>query len=259
MSKAKSTLNKANLHDISCKIISALHKETESPLGESAAKQVQNIIAQEVNKILADSDFYRAVSGNMEHGLRNIYEELKSVKQSSQASQNNIQTLSIQAEKSPHELFEKASNQLDEVLIATENATVKILDLVEGLQDMSHSLGKIVKDFETGGVSKENRLQLKDIHSDFNTKLNEIMVSLSFQDITGQRIKIIINALKSIENIVKEMIVSTGLMIETKETTPELNITDIKKQAKEKASVLEGPCRNADQAYVDDMLAKLGL
>ena len=215
---------------------------------------VQEIVAGQVTKSLSESDFYKRMSGDMETGLRSIYQEIKTARGSSSATQPRIKT-----DKNPDELFEKASDQLDEVLNATETAAVKIIDIVEKLQDLTGSIGSIVQGFESGGVTRADREKLKDINNTLNNDLSEIMISLSFQDLTGQRIKIIIESLKSIEDIVKEMIVSTGLMIQTKAETPDLDFETIEKEVKSKTGELQGPTKDPNQGDVDDLLAQFGL
>lgn len=240
--------------DVSEKVAVALKESLSEPISQTVAAMVQEIIAEQVTKSLSESDFYKKMSGDMEHGLRNIYDEIKNARGTSSEAQPRIQT-----DKNPDELFEKASDQLDEVLQATETAAVKIIDIVENLQELTGSVAAIVKGFESGGVTKNDREKLKEINTTLNNDLSEIMISLSFQDLTGQRIKIIIESLKSIEDIVKEMIVSTGLMVQTKEETPNLDFEEIEKEVKVKTGELQGPTKDADQGDVDDLLAQFGL
>jgi len=90
--------------------------------------------------------------------------------------------------------------------------------------------------------------------------LSNIMVSLSFQDLTGQRIKKIINSIRQIEQIVREVMLSTGLMIQQREKEPEKDIDSLSESAKTQASSkLQGPTEDTNQGDVDDLLASLGL
>ena len=86
------------------------------------------------------------------------------------------------------------------------------------------------------------------------------MVTMSFQDLTGQRIKKIINAIVQIEKIVKEVMLSTGLMVQQHKDEPEKDIKTLSADAKTEAtSKLEGPSAGTSQGDVDDLLASLGL
>jgi chemotaxis protein CheZ len=149
---------------------------------------------------------------------------------------------------------------LDAVLKTTEKAAVEIIDIVEKLQDLQGSVSTIVKGFESGGVTKEDRERLKEINNTLGTDLSNIMVSLSFQDLTGQRIKRIINSIRQIEQIVREVMLSTGLMIRQREVEPEKDFEALSQEARSEAtSKLQGPSEGANQGDVDDLLASLGL
>ena len=166
----------------------------------------------------------------------------------------------IEADIDPEELFSETSDQLDAVLQTTEKAAVDIIDIVENLQELQGSVGKIVKGFESGGVTKEDREKLKEINETLGNDLSTIMVTLSFQDLTGQRIKIIINSIRQVESIVREVMLSTGLMIKQREEEPEKDFETLSEDAKSEAtSKLSGPTADTNQGDVDDLLASLGL
>lgn len=86
-----------------------------------------------------------------------------------------------------------------------------------------------------------------------------IMTTLSFQDLTGQRIKIIIDTIKSVEKIVLDLYMSTGLKIKAREEAPEKSLEQLDQETETKMSALKGPAESADQGNVDDLLASLGL
>ncbi len=101
----------------------------------------------------------------------------------------------------------------------------------------------------------------------FENSLTQIMTSLSFQDLTGQRLKKVVTALGEIQESIFEMYVSSGLMLKTREEMPEKGVAEIAAESKRrldeikevKGSELKGPTRNASQADVDSLLADLGL
>ena len=154
----------------------------------------------------------------------------------------------------------KTSDQLDAVLQTTEKAAVDIIEIVENLQELQGSVASIVKGFESGGVTKEDREALKEINNTLGNDLSTIMVTLSFQDLTGQRIKIIINSIRQVEKIVREVMLSTGLMIKQRKEEPQRDFESLSEEAKNKAtSTLSGPTADTNQDDVDDLLASLGL
>ena len=85
------------------------------------------------------------------------------------------------------------------------------------------------------------------------------MTTLSFQDLTGQRIKRIIEAIKKVEAIVFDLYLSTGIQLKARAEAPDRAIAELEAEAKEKVSALKGPQTKVKQGDVDDLLAQLGL
>jgi len=222
-------------------------------LQKSITASVEKEIAKSLSKSLLEGEFYRRVNEDLQGGLKEIYQEVK-------AARGGNEIKSIEADINPEELFSETSDQLDAVLQTTEKAAVEIIDIVEKLQELQGSVSTIVKGFESGGVTKTNRMKLKEINNTLGTDLSNIMISLSFQDLTGQRIKKIISSIRQIEKIVREVMLSTGLMIQKREVEPEKDIDSLSEDAKHEAtSKLEGPTEGTNQGDVDDLLASLGL
>ncbi|QJB57793.1 protein phosphatase CheZ [Pseudodesulfovibrio sp. zrk46] len=222
-------------------------------LKDSITSAVEKEIAKNLSKSLLEGEFYRRVNDDLQDGLKQIYQEVK-------AARGGREIKSIAADIDPEELFSETSDQLDAVLKTTEKAAVEIIDIVENLQELQGSVAKIVKGFESGGVTKQDREKLKEINDTLGMDLSTIMVTLSFQDLTGQRIKIIINSIRQVEKIVREVMLSTGLMIKQREEEPEKDIDSLSEEAKSEAtSKLSGPQTDTNQGDVDDLLASLGL
>ncbi|MBU1040173.1 MAG: protein phosphatase CheZ [Proteobacteria bacterium] len=223
-------------------------------LRDTLSATVEREIAKLLSGALVEGEFYRRVNEDLQKGFKEIYQEIKHAKTA------NGEPLPVLNED-PNELFSQASNQLDAILQTTETATVKIIDTIENLQTMSDTLADIVKSFETGGVSKADREQLSRINSSLSQDLMSIMTTLSFQDLTGQRIKIIIETIKKIEKIVLDVYMTTGLMIKARAEAPDskADFTHLQAQAKTKLSELQGPQLDSTQGSVDDLLASMGL
>lgn len=84
-----------------------------------------------------------------------------------------------------------AADELDAVVGATEEATGQILDAVEHIESIAQEL-------ESG------------LKNDLESAASEIYEACSFQDITGQRISKVVQALKEIESTVAGLIESFG-------------------------------------------------
>ncbi len=231
-------------------------------LTEVVQKEVATVLADSLSRALKEGEFFRKVNADMREGLEQIYGEIRRAKR--------------EAAKRPKggretgELIEEASDQLDAILKSTEDATVRIMDIVERHQEMIGKSGELLAAFRSGGARKdsvEELIALNDLHQ---TDLMEIMTALSFQDLTGQRIKKIIKALKRIEEIVFSVYLSTGLKVRRHDEAPERDAKDLEKDAEKQArkavsdlkkgkSELKGPQAGTDQSDVDDLLKQLGL
>jgi Chemotaxis protein len=222
-------------------------------LRETLSAAVEREISKTLSGALLEGEFYRRVNEDLQKGFKEIYNEIKVAK--------NVNGPLTPTAEDPNELFSQASNQLDAILQTTESATVKIIDTIENLQALSDALAGIVKSFEKGGVSKAERETLADINSSLSQDLMSIMTTLSFQDLTGQRIKIIIETIKKIEKIVLDVYMTTGLMIKARTEAPEeeADFTHLQAKAKDQLSTLKGPQLDSTQGSVDDLLSSLGL
>ena len=224
---------------------------TES-LKASIQKAIEKEISKNLSKALLEGEFYRRINDDLQGGLKAIYKEVADVRKAQDP-------VSAPVTGNPDELFTEASDQLDKILTTTEKATVEIMDIVENLQVMQATLGDIVRGLETGGVSKENRIRLGEINAGLGEDLLRIMTTLSFQDLTGQRIKRIVTAIKQVEKIVLDLYMSTGLIIKAREHEPEKDLEQLKQESQVKMSELKGPVLGVGQNDVDDLLANLGL
>jgi len=222
-------------------------------LRETLATAVEREISKSLSGALLEGEFYRRVNDDLQKGFKEIYQEIKVAK--------NLNGPAPVLSEDPDELFSRASNQLDAILQTTESATVKIIDTIENLQTLSDTLAGIVKSFEKGGVSKAERESLASINNTLSQDLMSIMTTLSFQDLTGQRIKIIIETIKKIEKIVLDVYMTTGLMIKARSEAPneEADFNHLQAKAKDKLTTLQGPQLDSSQGSVDDLLANLGL
>lgn len=227
--------------------------DVATSLKETIVATVEQQITKTLSRSLVESEFYRRISDEMRTGLQEIYKEINSAAKS---GSDPVQPAdSRQADK----LFHEAAAQLDQILQTTEKATVEIMDIVEKHLDLQATSNQILHSLKSGGVSKEHLQQLRDQSDLLNQDLISIMTSLSFQDLTGQRIKRIIEAIKKVEQIVLDLYLSTGLKIKAREEAPEKDIEQLDVEAKQKVTELKGPQSGVAQNNVDDLLAQLGL
>lgn len=243
----------AEENDLMRELMQKVADQLAADLRESISAAVEREISKTLSGALLEGEFYRRVNADLQKGFKEIYQEIKTAKNAN----GPLPALG----EDPNELFSRASNQLDAILQTTESATVKIIDTIEKLQTLSDGVANIVKSFEKGGVSKAEREELGRINDTLNMDLMNIMTTLSFQDLTGQRIKIIIETIKKIEKIVLDVYMTTGLMIKAHSEAPneKADFQDLQAKAKTQLSELKGPQLDSAQGSVDDLLSSLGL
>jgi chemotaxis protein CheZ len=233
--------------------IEALTEQVAASASEIITATVRQELKTTLPKALKEGEFFRKVNQDMRKGLEDIYREIKSVK-----DMNGVPA--AEAPRETDKLLTEAADQLDEIMRSTEEATVRIMDIVEKHQEMIQKSGELLRTFRSGGATKEAVNQLLDLQEMHESDLTEIMTTLSFQDLTGQRIKRIIEALKHIEAIVFNVYMSTGLIVKARDQQPEKNMDELEQETQERVTKLQGPQSDgASQNDVDDLLSQLGL
>ena len=149
-------------------------------------------------------------------------------------------------------MFGEASDQLEEIVKATETATVKIMDVAEKDQELLTRARELVSQLENGSTANELKKIIDELYQD----TLEIITACAFQDITGQRVKKVVNAIQTVEAKLLELLVETGVKIKEKQegVTPELE-----QKAQQAMDLLKGPDGKVSQDDVDSLLEELGL
>lgn len=201
-----------------------------------------------------DNAVYKQLSAEMRDGLKNIYQ---------QAAHASSQDLATDA------LFNEASVQLDEVVRATENAAMSIMEIVEKQMESSQKARTFLQSLQKKYADDPDIAALQTLNNELEQDLTIVLTTLSFQDIAGQRIKKVMNALQTIENSVLELYLASGLIMEGAEQDPTRDAESLKADAqkavnefhetRQTGSPLKGPDKNGcKQSAIDDMLAQLG-
>lgn len=207
---------------------------------------------------------YRQLSADMRKGLKDIYRQISTVSNDT----------AIDGRKTDA-LFTEASDQLDEVVRTTESAAMSIMEIVEKHLDQQIESSAIISRIRGGSASAQDLERLTEINDSLGADLTSVLTTLSFQDITGQRIKRVVSALNAIEDSVVQLYISSGLIMDGAEKDPQKDSGTLQAEAqkavdefrenrlasaKSGTSELKGPDKNAcSQTAIDDMLAQLGL
>ena len=168
-----------------------------------------------------ESAVYKQLSTEMRQGLKNIYQQI-----SSASSDQGTPVSDTDA------LFHEASDQLGEVLKATETAAVNIMEIVEKHLDLQTESAALLEAVRSGTAADTQTARLAEINNQLGDDLTTLLTILSFQDITGQRIKKVVEALNKIEKSVVELYVSSGLIMEGAEKNPHKDVQTLQDEAR---------------------------
>ena len=243
-------------------ITGLLHEYAKTTAIDEAAQKallvfVRATLTASLSAAMKESELYRHINTEMRQGLQTIYKTITSVAGPGQETGPKEDT---------GKLFTEATEQLEEIMTttleATESIMVEVEKLQDGLQQVADTLQTLKKDGENEVVNS-----LISQVTEFENSLTQIMTSLSFQDLTGQRLQKVVKALGEIQDSIFEMYVSSGLMLKTREEMPEKEVEEIAAESKRrldeikevKGSELKGPTRGSSQNDVDSLLADLGL
>lgn len=239
--------------DILQEAMNSLTKQVVEGLTQNLTAALEQELTRGLSQALVESEFYRRISKDMRHGLQEIYQEI------ARATRPEAQNDGEEAPQDAEQLFLEASRQLDDILATTEQATEEIMEVVENHLALQEESKAMLDKLRKTRKSNEDIVKLQEINDELGENLIKIMTSLSFQDLTGQRIKKIIAALKKIESTTFDLYVSTGLSIKAREEAPAKDLETIQQESKQKASQLKGPQLESNQNDVDDLLKQLGL
>ncbi len=235
--------------ELSQELLGRITARAESTIREVISAALSDEINRALTQALTEGEFYRSISDDLQDGLKSIYREIN---EAAKASGNGDAVPSADTKQ----IFSEASSQLSAILQTTEQATESIMVVVEKHLDQNERTLNLL---DSLGIQSPEVDELRAGAETLGTDLMEIMTTLSFQDLTGQRIKRIVTALQQIEKVVFELYMSTGLSMKAKAEHPEKSLAEIRETSKARASELKGPQSGSTQNDVDDLLSQLGL
>lgn len=231
-------------------LIENIVSEFPPQISKDDAADLRALLHEHLGKALLEGEFYRRLNHEMMSGLQDIYQQIHQAKEPDAG---------ILDKNESEQLFNEASKQLDEIMTTTEEAASHILNIIERQQDMAPENAELLRLASERRLNREEIARLFELNNLVDEDLTDILTALSFQDLTGQRIKKIVATLKTIESKAFELVMSTGLAMKAHAKEPGKDMETIQTEAKRKASELKGPTLGANQKNVDDLLAELGL
>lgn len=180
------------------------------------------------------SSLLSTMHGDLTAGEIRLYRELDDLVKYIRSAKSEIAEL--HPEQIQSDFIDRATDELDAIVKATENATGTILDCAETLERVSGEVpaepGKVITDVVT-----------------------RIYEASSFQDLTGQRVTKVVNALKHIEVELDKIVKVFGDELRKSVNAAKMSKVDDKRSD---AALLNGPQlsgQGASQAEIDALLA----
>ncbi len=232
-------------------------------LRDALAAALEKQLTESLTQALLESEFYRKISTDMRDGLRRIYKEMNEARSAGSGD------VHISDKAEADKLFKDASEQLSAVLRQTEDAANTIMEVVEHLQERQQENTMLLEKAHKGMITPAEWQKVIESNKSLGEDLTTLMTAMSFQDLTGQRIKKAVAAMKQLESTVLELYLSSGVMMKAYEEKPGQDMDRIEEQAraavadlkqKVEGSELKGPSSDGcKQGDIDDLLAQFGL
>lgn len=175
----------------------------------------------------------------------------------------------------------QAADQLEGIIETLEMAANNLMDNLEAMETNTQKLDETVAALKKGKVSiprgdkgvMEVTLDEKTTQSlaplsffiesnlqNGRALISDSFVQMSFQDLTGQRIKRIMGLVAEMEKRLKSMVVSFGVKLSEHDKNPQASCAELDEMVEQKVADLAGPQKTGqglDQANIDDLLAAL--
>ena len=249
----------------------------DGKLSPDEIEKLTDYLREAMTKSLEEDseDFYRRLTSEMSGGVKELAMVLIDFRREFKSRLHpNITDIATKH-------IPEAADQLEGVIETTENAANRVMDNLEGMEKSILGTKKLFESLRNGRVTLPgggnggrelviNEGVVNDIiplvefmessTNDYMSLITDSFTQMSFQDLTGQRIKRIIKLVSVIEEKIKGMIISFGIKVNEKEKNPEISHDELQRVVEEKVEELSGPQRKGmglDQAGIDDLLANL--
>lgn len=204
---------------------------------DTLAQAVQVEVVKALKKTLSDSSFYKSLSEDVVDGVGKIYTAISSAKK--ELHVDGPIGAAFQA-------IGQSESILDGVLRMTEDSALQIMDIIEEIQN----------DIKTakGSLNSESVDNLIETFDNLDRKLMDILTLLSFQDITGQKIKKLIQALKIVEDIAFELYLQSQAVKKARAADEEIDYEELREKIRQQVSSAKSHIEMVDQEAIDALI-----
>ncbi len=172
-----------------------------SPQDNSGDAAIDQLV--EAARAMSQGDFQHEIKEDLYGQLGEIARYINTTIKRMQSIEPNIAHAS---DKIP-----QASVQLSEISKATEEATHIVMSQVEKVLDNHDVIMHYTESAERGDNASGSMGEVKQVVSENKEILMDIITGLSFQDLTGQKIKMIVGLIEEVEKRLLQLIVTFGL------------------------------------------------
>lgn len=222
--------------EILTKLAQSLNEQISITVKEALQKSVQKEVQKALSQAISDGEFYQTMTKDVQTGLGRLINEIIALKKEIEPETELSNT------DSPTDIFNHTTDRLESIYQKTEDATFKVMDIVENQINL-------INDIRENDKIITSSNELNSFFNQLNENMFNILTELSFQDIIGQQIKKVIYFINRIEQLIRELYLSHNLMMKNKKENPDMDCDEIKKNVEEAIS----------QENIDDLLAEYGL
>lgn len=213
---------------------------------QSIRQALREVLREEMGMVchgLFEGKFYHNLAMEMETGIGEMYQKIGEFRKSLDVAQQT-------ADRS-QQLISDASDQLGEIVNTTESATNQIMDAVEACQARNNRAAQLLAALPASG----ERNELQKILGASNIDYMNIITSCSFQDLTGQRVKKVVDLIEILEKQMVALLISSGTKL--KEKRAGLDDHEIEGKTRQVMAKLTSKDEGFSQQQVDELLASL--
>ena len=240
-------------------------------LSSDQLKELEDFFRQAFSNSLGDDDFFKSFAYEMTGELKDLAVLVIDFK-NDMRSKIKPEITDIATKFIP-----QATDQLEAIIETTEEAANKIMDNLETMQGQTEKIKDIFTSLKDGELQlpegEKICIDSRTIEAvlplvsymesnaqNYMSLISDSFVQMSFQDLTGQRIKRIITLVSQMEGKLKDMLVAFGIKLTKHEKNPDITNEELQKAVEEKVIELAGPQKSGqglDQTDIDDLLAGL--
>jgi len=222
-------------------------KRKEAYMQEPVREEVKEIL--DVTEALAKGNFYKDISLQMQGELGRLAEYINIIR-------GSMINVGVQARYTSEKIPE-ATLELSGINDVTKEATDRVLLLTEKVLDGQERLSEKFDGIKAGAEADSDSGSFQEVEAilaENKEALISILAALSFQDMTGQRIRKIIGVVGEVQKRILEILLALGAKLEESEGDPDgrsIEMLDRLREMKEETDL--------KQDVVDDILKDLGL